>query len=239
MKSSRKKNLYFGFGKAPAASKRERSKSRRAFQAGVERKRKAFKRGREKEASTLFRQLQKDAKPQRARRYRMSPSDEAAWKDLLKSNPRAWHFPGGVDAYGRPRELSTAEVQTLRNIARANMASKKRKRSRRRNSRKGKMPAGLKAYWAKKRRAKAKRKNPRRRRTRTRTRTVYKIKRVYVRPKRRRRRASNPRRRRASSAKRTIRLRMPSGISPNSKAGRAFVRLAGKAYGAPARIVRK
>lgn len=62
------------------------------------------------------------------------------------------------------------------------------------------MPAGLKAYWARKRRAKAKRKNPRRRRrsnpkVRIRTRTVVKY-RYRARPKRKanRRRKSNPRR---------------------------------------------
>jgi len=81
------------------------------------------------------------------------------------------------------------------------MANKKRRsKKKKRNPRKGVMPAGLKAYWARKRRAKnsrkKKRRNPRMKRRfypKVRTRTVikYRTRTVKVRAKRRRR--SNPR----------------------------------------------
>ena len=117
----RKKNLYFGFGPSKPTN-RERRKSRTEFQAGVRRKRSGYKRVREKESSTLFKQLQRDAKPQRAKRHKMSPADEQAWQELLRSNPQ------------KAREL----------VRQATMAKKKRSKKRKRNSRKGIMPAGLK-----------------------------------------------------------------------------------------------
>ena len=194
----RKKNLYFGFGPSKP-TKRERRKSRTEFQARVKRGRSAAKKTREKESGTLFKQLQRDAKPQRAKRPRWTPQDEAGWQELLRSNPR--EFPG---------DLTKEQILALRKLVRRKtMATKKRKRKR--NSRKGKMPAGLKAYWAKKRRAKAKRKNPKKRRarkvkrTRVRRRKPVSIRvRNYRRP-RRRRKANPPRKRSVKVIKTNLR----------------------------------
>lgn len=202
----RKKNLYFGFGPSKPTN-RERRKSRTEFQAGVRRKRSGYKRVREKESSTLFKQLQRDAKPQRAKRHKMSPADEQAWQELLRSNPQ------------KAREL----------VRQATMAKKKRSKKRKRNSRKGVMPAGLKAYLAKKRRAKAKRKNPKKRRTRKVKRTRVRRRkpvsmrvRNYRRP--RRRRKANPRR------KRSVKI-IKTNLRKGTKAFRQFVAAQRAKYG--------
>jgi hypothetical protein len=261
----RRKNLYFGFGAAPKASKRERAKSRREFQSGVERKRKVIRRGREKEAATLFRQLQRDAKPSRARRYKMTPGDEKAWQDMLRSNPKRV-FPG---------DLTPTEIRLLRKIAKKRAAflkrqgsrkrnfippilfddysvlsaekqlegafkmKKKKSKKRKRNSHKGKMPAGLKAYWAKKRRAKNKRKNPKRRKRATRPRVRRRRRAASLRVKNyRRTRKPNSRRRRRNAAPRRAGVKVikaPRGMT--GKALRAFARMQGAKYGAPARII--
>ena len=143
----RKKNLYFGLGPAPTPTKGERSRQRKEFRAGVQRKRTAFKSAREKESSRLFKQLQRDAKPQRAHRVKMTPRDEELWKQLLRENPMR-KFPG---------DLTREQIQALRKLVRQkHMATKKRKK--RKNPKKGKMPAGLRKYWAKKRAKKAARK---------------------------------------------------------------------------------
>jgi hypothetical protein len=113
----------------------------------VQRKRTAFKSAREKESSRLFKQLQRDAKPQRAHRVKMTPRDEELWKQLLRENPMR-KFPG---------DLTREQIQALRKLVRQkHMATKKRKK--RKNPKKGKMPAGLRKYWAKKRAKKAARK---------------------------------------------------------------------------------
>jgi hypothetical protein len=204
MKTRRKKNIYFGFGPPKSISKRELQKSRTAFRKGVAQKRSAGKKQREKEALTLFRQLQRDSKPQRARRskYKMSPADTEAWTRLLRSNPH---------------ELNDSEISQLRKLVRQNkMAKKKRAKKRKRNSRKGVMPAGLKKYWAKlrgkknpakkKRRKRARRRktNPVRKvvyRTRVRTKTVYRTRRA------------NPKRKRRAKV-----IRPPSGMSAQNYA---------------------
>ncbi len=123
------------------------------------------------------------------------------------------------------------------------MAQKKRRSKKKKNGRKGKMPAGLKAYWAKKRRAKAKRRNPtKRKRTRSRRR------RPTVRRRRSRAgrydqrlaevvaamRRRNPRRksRRKSKLRRTVpsRLNLGSGFTAGQikKVARAVARITGK-----------
>jgi hypothetical protein len=162
------------------------------------------------------------------------------------------------EVYGRepnPREIAGM-------IGGNRMATKKRKSKKKKNSRKGVMPAGLRKYWAKLRG----KKNPRRKRNaksrpfigpdgkvwhssgkgrprkkkkqnpRVRTRTIvkykYRTRKVKVYPKRRRRaRKSNPR------VKRTIRIQAPPGLGP--KGLRRFRAMAAKAYGAPARIVKR
>ena len=227
----RKKNLYFGFGPSKP-TKRERRKSRTEFQAGVKRKRAGYKKVREKESSTLFHQLQRDAKPQRARRYKLTPADEEAWKEMLRSNPR--QFPGN---------LTKEQVLALRKLVRQKtMATKKRKRKK--NSRKGKMPAGLKAYWAKKRRAKAKRKNPKKRRARARKpRKRVRVARPFIGPdgkvwysgkkanprvrryrKTRKRRKANPRR------KRSVKI-IKTNLRKGTKAFNQFVAQTRAKYG--------
>jgi hypothetical protein len=137
------------------------------------------------------------------------------------------------EVYGRepnPREIAGM-------IGGNRMATKKRKSKKKKNSRKGVMPPALRKYWAKLRG----KKNPRKRRkarrnprVRVRTRTVikYRTRKVKVYPKRRRRaRKSNPR------VKRTIRIQAPAGLGP--KGLRRFRAMAAKAYGAPARIVKR
>jgi len=223
-KMKRRKNLYFGLGPAPTPTKRERARSRKEFQAGVQRKRREFKGQRERESSTLFKQLQKDAKPQRAHKARMSPGDEERWRELLRSNP------------GLPELVAFAEQ-----LKGAPMA-KKRKRKKNRRPRKGVMPAGLKAYWAKKRRAKNARKakrrkrpnpKPRKRKRARRRRNIYFDRRsmgfkMGKKPRARRRKRRNPPRRRKPRI-----LKPPAGMGPQR-----FAKLLRKA-GVRVRIIKK
>ena len=224
----RKKNIYFGRGPAPVPTKRERRRQRTAFQAGVKRKRAEFKSAREKEAGTLFKQLQRDAKPQRARRRKMTPADEAAWQEMLRKNPLR-QFPG---------DLSGEEISALRKLVRKTTMATKRKRRKKKNSRKGTMPAGLRKYWAKKRA----KKNPakKRRRTKARTRKVKRVRRrkpVSTRVRNYRRPARKVRRRRArkSNPRRTVRIKAPVGLGP--KGLQQFRRAIARASGLRTRIV--
>jgi hypothetical protein len=156
-----------------------------------------------------------------------SGSDFASFfRDAIKRNPRM--IPAVTDV----------QLQALRKLVRLKTMATKKRRSKKKNSRKGKMPAGLKAYWAKKRRAKAKRRNPgkkrkpaprRRRKLSLRVRTFRKPARRRTSKPRRRVRKSNPRRG-------TVRIKAPYGLGPKGLA--AFRRLASKAYGVPARIVK-
>ena len=221
----RKRNLYFGFGKAKP-KKRELTKSRREFKSGVEHRRRRAQRGREKEQSTLFQQLQKDAKPQRARQVKMSPRDEALWSELLRANPRT---------------MTAEQISELGRLGKI-MAGKKRKRKK--NSRKSKMPAGLRKYWAKKRAKKAKRKNPKKRRRVARRNPprrkprVRRRRRVSLRVKnyRRPRRKANRRRRPAARRAGVKIVKAPYGMS--GKRLQAFRREQAAKYGAPARIIK-
>jgi len=212
MKHRRRKNLYFGLGPAPTPSKRERARQKKEFQAGVARKRKGFKRERETGAAKLFRQLQKDARPQRAHRAKMLPGDEERWRELLRSNPGA--------------------VLELAQLVGGTMA-KKKKNKKKRNPKKGKMPAGLAAYWRKKRAAKAKRKkkrNPKPRKVkRVRRRKPVMRRRNVRKPRRQRRRRSNP------IPKRAKVLKAPYGMT--GKRLKAWAREQGRKYGVPARVL--
>ncbi len=223
----RKKNIYFdrksmGFklGKKPL-SKEERRK-----QAAIKKQEKAHERmaaqaarkQAKQEAAALFKQLKGDAKPQRKPRThapRWTADDESAWQQLLKSNPQRV-FPG---------DLSVTEIRALRKLAAKrgkSMATKKR--CKKKNSRKRKMPAGLAAYWRKKRAAKAKWKNPREKRAKRRNRIprkprpVHKVKRV-----RRRQRVNPPRKRRVKIIKTSLRK--------GTKAFRQFVAQTRARYG--------
>ena len=210
----RRKNLYFGLGPAPTPTKRERARQKKEFQSGVRRKRRAFKGQREKEASTLFKQLQRDAKPQRAHKTKMSPGDEERWRELLRANP-----------LGLSELVSFAEQ-----LKGANVAKKRKKRKK--NSRKGVMPAGLRKYWAKKRAKKNKRKNPKKR-PRAKVRRPRRRKAVRARVRRRRpavrraKRRNPPRRRRVKIIKTSL----------TGKKLRQFRAAMSAKYHAPARII--
>lgn len=218
----RARNIRFGF--LPAHPTRaDLAKSRREFKARVRQK--------TKEMRAEYSRLRKSSRSGRTGSTRKL---EALFHDV--------YGPGGM--VENPRDLpgmTAGQIAAIEKLIRGNqMAQKKRRSKKKRNGRKGTMPAGLKAYWAKKRRGKAKRQNPRRHtkrrkpRVRVRTRTVikYRTRKVKVYPKRRRRRA-NPRRSKA----RTIRIQAPSGLGP--KGLRKFRALAAKAYGMRARIVRR
>lgn len=211
---TRKRNINFGF--LPAHPTRaDLAKSRRAFKARVREK----------------------VREQRAHYSRLGKSARAAFPGKKKLES-LFH-----EVYGQnPRTLPAVtdeQLAAFENLIKGKSMPKKRK-SKKKNSRKGKMPAGLKAYWARKRAAKAKRRNPRKkratrtRRAKTRTRTIikYRTRTVKVYPKRRRRK-SNPRRK----LRTTIRIKAPAGLGP--KGLRQFRAMAAKAYGVPARIVKR
>jgi hypothetical protein len=178
---TRKKNIYFGFG---PASKKERKKALTLY-----RKPKG-KMGRVSQASgdplradvaaALVNQGYDKATAKKAAASARGADFSSLFRDAIKRNPRT--FPAVTDS----------QLQALRKLVTTTMP--KKRRTKKKNSRKGKMPAGLKAYWAKKRRAKAKRKNPRKRRKPV-ARRRRKVS-VRVRNYRRTRRASKPRRRR-------------------------------------------
>ena len=263
----RKKNFYFdrksmGFKRGiRPASKSELRASRKSFQSGVARKRRALKGAREKQAGTLFKQLQRDAKPQRARRAKLSGRDKELWEQLLKSNP------GIVEAI-RPGDRVTiinrfGQKSTGRAVMRSSsggwvlnmggphgtpgiaseeniVSVKKRNPKKKKRSRKGKMPAGLAAYWRKKRAKKAKRKNPKKR-PRAKVRRPRRCKTVRRRVRNYRHSARKVRRRRVRRAKRnpvrrrTRIIKAPYGLS--GKGLRAWARAKGRELGVPARIL--
>jgi len=123
-----------------------------------------------------------------------------------------------------------------------------KKRSKKKKSRRGKMPAGLKAYWAKKRRAKAKRRNPpNKKRTRTRRRRPTKrrrpsmagrydrrlaevIRELKKRNPRRKRRKSKARRSNPRRSSRTPVVNLGSGFTAQQikKVGRLVARAMGR-----------
>jgi hypothetical protein len=222
----RKRNLNFGF--LPAHPTRaDLAKSRRAFKATVSRK----------------------AKEMRAEYSRLRKASRSGRTQSTRRLEQLFHEVYGP-AQENPRILpmmSESELAAIEKLIRGKAMAQKKK-SKKKRTRKGKMPAGLKAYWAKKRRAKnsrskpakkyrrRKKRNPRRR-TRVRVRTVvkykYRTRKVKVYPKRRKRRArrANPRR------KSVLRIKAPAGLGP--KGLRKFRAMAAKAYGVPARIVKR
>lgn len=210
----RKRNLYLGF--TPARPTRaDLVKSRREFKAAVRAKR--------REIVAEYKRLRKSARSGRTQSTRKL---EELFHEVYgpEQNPRI--LP----------EMDAEQLAAIRKlIGGKDMAQRKSKSKKKKN---GKQPAGLKAYWARKRAAKAKRRNPRKKararaRVRTRTRTVikYRTRTVKVYPKRKRRK-SNPRRKAA-----TIRINAPAGLGP--KGLRQFRSMAARAYGAPARIVKR
>lgn len=210
----RKRNIYFdrkslGFklGKSPAKKAAERkqkaAEKRHAKMIAQDARARA-----RKESGSTFRQIRSEAKKEQAgrakaeARAKLSAKDKELWEELLRSNP------------AKARKV-------LEGMA---MATKKRKR-------KKKMPAGLKAYWAKKRRQKnarkakrRKRANPKKRRTRRRKPTVRRIRRRKPNVQRRRRRKSNPRR------KRPVKI-IKTSLRKGTKAFAQFVRETRAKYG--------
>ncbi len=135
-----------------------------------------------------------------------------------------------ADAKRLARSASGSDFDSL---FRSALSKAKRNPMPKKKSKKGKMPAGLKAYWAKKRGAKSKARNSRRRRknprvkTRTvvRTRTIRKF--VYRNPpKRRRRRIAKRQPRRAPLRS----VKIPGFLSPKQKkvVQRTIARATGK-----------
>lgn len=221
----RKKNIYFGFGPAKKserltvyrrpkyASRSHRGTSRGSSDSSL----------RSEVAEALVGQGYKRADA-RKMVARASGSDfNSLFRSAMQKNPRV--LP----------EMNDEQLAAIRKLIRGKtIMAKKRKSKKKRN---GKMPAGLKAYWAKKRRAKNSRSKPRkknrRRRTnprvRVRTRTVIKYRYRTRKVKRARRRRSNPRR---HSVRRII---APKGLSP--KGLQQFRRTVAKLTGKRTRIV--
>jgi hypothetical protein len=168
----RKRNINFGF--LPARPTRaDLLKSRREFKANV--------RGRRIELRAEYARLRKSARSGRTQSTRKL---EQLFHEVYgrEENPRI--LP----------EMTGEQLAAIERLIEGKAMAQKKKR-------KKKMPAGLKAYWAKKRAQKAKRKNPRRRKSnpkvRIRTRTVIKYRYRTRKPKAKRapRHRSNPVRR--------------------------------------------
>ena len=146
----RKKNIYFGFGPAKKserltvyrrpkyASRSHRGTSRGSSDSSL----------RSEVAEALVGQGYKRADA-RKMVARASGSDfNSLFRSAMQKNPRV--LP----------EMTDEQLAAIRKLIRGKtIMAKKRKSKKKRN---GKMPAGLKAYWARKRRAKAKRRNPKR-----------------------------------------------------------------------------
>lgn len=242
----RRKNLYFGLGPAPAPSKRQRAKSRREFQAGVERKARGIRRERGKGQAALFKQLQKDSKPQHARRRKVKAADKEAFYQMLRENPMIKHCAScKLDSTGRytsgcPGCLKMAQ-EFSRRERQGDMATKKRRK--RKKNRKGKMPAGLRKYWAKKRAAKRKRSNPKKRprakvRRPRRRKTVRRrnaVSRPFIGPdgkvwmsSGRKPKKKQPPRKKANPRRGVRRIKAPAGLGP--KGLRQYAAMVRKAY---------
>ena len=138
----RKKNINFGF--LPAHPTRaDLMKSRREFKAAVRRKTKETR-----DEYTRLRTAARSAKP--APGVGGKKKLEQLFHEVYGQNPR--QLP----------EFTPKQMAAIEKLLRGKtIMAKKRKSKKKRN---GKMPAGLKAYWARKRRAKAKRRNPPKRR---------------------------------------------------------------------------
>lgn len=173
-------------------------------------------------AGKQFRQLRSEAKKE-ARARELAKDDQELWQELYgRSNP-ARVFPGS---------LTDSERAALRKLVRRTTMSKKKKSRKRKN---GKMPAGLAAYWRKKRAKKAKRKNPKKR-PRAKVRRPRRRKTVRRRIARRAPPKMRRRARRKPNARRRVKIvKAPRGMT--GKRLRAFAREMGAKYGAPARVI--
>jgi len=224
----KRRNANFGFlplgwKASPLASRKERARRR------AEWKRRVGKRVRE----------------MRAEYARLSKSARAGYpaKRKLEQLFHEVYGPGGMTENPPRRipEVTDEQVGAFEKLIRGNaMAQKKRKSKKKNSRRRGVMPPGLKRYMAEQRAKKRAKKNPRRRKAkrrtpkvRVRTRTIvkykYRTRTVKVKTKRRKRR--NPPKRSGS-----IRIQAPRGLT--GKGLQQFRRMAARAYGAPARIVK-
>lgn len=230
----RRKNIYFGFGPAP---KKERlTVYRRPQQRPIShgRQRSSVPKVERADLISALVNLGYDRSKARSMAVAAQGSDfDSQLRDALKRNPRI--LP----------EMTDAQITAIRKLIRGKSMAQRKRRTKKKNSRKGKMPAGLKAYWAKKRAAKAKR-NPRKRRVaRTNALSSYWTRRgVAHRPpprKKAKRKKKNPRKvgsTRRSSVKRAYRsttqnpqrLNLGNGFTAGQikKVARAVARITGK-----------
>jgi hypothetical protein len=233
----RKRNLYFGFG---PASKKERKKAltlyRRPKQTPISHGRqrrgdgswgdKTLSGARAEVASALLNQGYKEPQARKMAASAKGSDFGSLFRDAIKRNPRV--FPA----------ISESQIQALRKLVRTKHMAKKRKTRKKKNSRKGKMPPGLRKYWAKKRAKKNSRRRKAKRTTR-RPRVRRRRKPVSMRVKNFRRAARKPkarrRRRKANPRRRITRITAPSGLGP--KGLRQFRSLVARITGKRTRIV--
>ncbi len=141
----RKRNINFGF--LPAHPTRaDLRKSRGEFKAAVREKRRQLR--------AEYSRLRKAARSGRTQQTRKL---EQLFHEVYgrEQNPRI--LP----------EMTDEQLAAIEKLIKGKTMAQKKRESKKKKS--GKMPAGLAAYWARKRRAKAKRRNPKRRRRNSRT----------------------------------------------------------------------
>jgi hypothetical protein len=128
----RKRNINFGFFPAHP-TRADLVKSRREFKAGVRQK--------VKEMRAEYSRLRKSARSGRTQSTRKL---EQLFHEVYgpQENPRI--LP----------EMNEQQLAAIEKLIRGKAMAQKKRKKKRKNPRKGRMPAGLKAYWAKKRRAK-------------------------------------------------------------------------------------
>ena len=194
----RKRNIYLGFG--PASKKQQKGrltlyrkpKASSRKSAAASREHRGTSRGsgdsslRSEVAEALIGQGYKrpDARKMVAK---ASGADFASlFRDSIKKNPRV--LP----------EMTAEQLAAIEKLIKGKAAMAQKKKKSKKKTGRSKMPAGLKAYWAKKRAAKARRRNPRKKRAtaRRRRRAVPRVRKLRNparrRTKRARRRRSNP-----------------------------------------------
>lgn len=228
---ARKRNLYFGFGPAP---KKERLTVYRRPKGRVPRASRASRAShpsqgvrdpvRSDVASALV-NLGYSAKAAAAKAAKAAGSDfTSLFRSAMQQNPRV--LP----------EMTDEQIAGIHKLIKGNaMAQKKRKSKKKRSSRKGKMPAGLRKYWAKKRAAKARRKNSRRRRT---TKPRRRKASLRVRNYRKTRHVSKPRRKKRNPPQK-LPQHIDLGSGFTSGQIKKIARAIGRATGKRTRIVKR
>ncbi len=215
----KKRNLYFGFGPSKGKGtkltlyRRPKGPANRPAKSGSARPASRGE-GRADLVSALVNLGYTQAAAHKAAAAAKGSDFDSLFRDALKRvNPMQRTFPA----------VSPAAERALRKLARSRMPKKSKKKKR---SRKGKMPAGLRKYWARKRAAKARRKKKNSSRPRRRRRAVKPFT-----PRRRKATAKrNTRRRRARKPARRRVVRPPFKMTPKQlqKYKRALARATGK-----------